>query len=86
MSAVACIAELEGSAEREEEMVEFRWIWHDMKKGAPPIGCIFIGDRMYQKLQFRNAVLCVDASGALCPSGAWTDWEDVKHTGLPSNT
>ena len=28
-------------------------------------------------LQFRHAILGVDASGALCPTDKWSEWKDV---------
>lgn len=28
-------------------------------------------------LQFRHAILGVDASGALCPTDRWSEWKDV---------
>lgn len=67
-------------------MVEFRWVWHDMKEGAPPIGCIFIGDRMYQKLQYRTASIQTTTTGvAGLKRTVWGDWQDVPHAGMPAN-
>jgi hypothetical protein len=28
-------------------------------------------------LQFRYSILCVDGSGALCPTDHWSEWKDV---------
>ena len=30
-----------------------------------------------QVLQYRHLLMAVDASGAYCPSGLWSDWIDV---------
>lgn len=42
-------------------MVELRWI--------------ALGKQ--RLLQFRFIIPNVDASGALCPPGAWSEWQDV---------
>lgn len=62
-------------------MVEMRWVWHDMKDGAPPIGSVCVGDRLYQRLQYRVIQASVDASGALCPHD-FGEWKDVPHSKL----
>jgi hypothetical protein len=55
-------------------MIEMRWVWHDLKNGAPPTGSICVGDRSYQKLQYRykeqNPILPM----AYIP---WSEWQDV---------
>jgi len=35
-------------------MIEMRWVYYDLKDGPPPAGSICVGDRLYQKLQYRN--------------------------------
>ena len=70
-------------------MIEMRWVWHNLKYGAPPTGavCIDTDGRLYQKLQYRRIVPCIDAGGHLCPSTDWSEWLDVPHSGVmhPNN-
>ena len=65
--------------------MELRWVWHDVKNSSPPTGCIMVGDRLYQKLQYRKHISVSDNS----VSGnhpfvklVWSDWVDVPHCGL----
>ena len=62
-------------------MIELRWVIHPLTSGAPPIGSICVGDRIYQRLQYRFVQPCIDASGALTP-GEWSDWMFVTF-GMP---
>lgn len=32
---------------------DIRWVWHDVRKGRPPVGAIRIDDLLYQVLQVR---------------------------------
>lgn len=65
-------------------MIEMRWVWHNLEHGAPPNGSVCVDEdgRLYQKLQFRLLVPCVDAGGHLCPATGWSGWIDVPHSGV----
>jgi len=50
-------------------MIEMRWVYHDMREGAPPRGAIQIGEQyhlLFQKLQYRFK-----------ENGEWSEWKDV---------
>lgn len=59
-------------------MVEMRWAMHDFNDGPPPSGSICIGDRLYQKLQYRTQKKFTDYI-------YWGEWKDVKFTSGDSN-
>lgn len=60
-------------------MIEIRW--------AVPKNETFVPNRDWPKLQYRQLKPSVDASGALCPSVEWTDWQDVQTVAVdPPNT
>ena len=66
-------------------MIELRWIWHDMKNGAPPQGSISVSDRLYQKLQYRCVTQVFDYSSGGTNSSmkmVFSAWEDVPHSGV----
>ena len=64
-----------------------RWIWHNLKNGAPPIGAISIDEdgRLYQKLQFRTSITVYDNKlSGIMPAirQEWSEWKDVPHSGI----
>ena len=68
-------------------MIEMRWVWHNMKHGAPPTGavCVDTDRRLYQKLQYRTLMMAYDNSqSGMIPSmrQEWTPWLDVQHSGV----
>lgn len=64
-------------------MVEMRWVWHDLKNGSPPSGSLRAGERLYQRLQYRQRLPHLDHSGRVTPlSDRWTDWIYVPLAGF----
>ena len=67
---------------RDKSMIELRWVWHDIQAGGPQIGSVCVGDRLYQKLQYRTKCYVTDNSrSALSPDVklVWGEWADVPH-------
>ena len=64
-------------------MIEMRWVWHNLKKGSPPIGSVNVGQNLYQKLQYRYKLqeLSADIGSYPSSSGIWSEWIDVQHSG-----
>ena len=56
-------------------MFELRWVYHNFENGAPPVGCVCVGERVFQKLQMRYSF---EANR----KQEWTDWKDILHAGM----
>lgn len=65
-------------------MIEVRWVLHNPNDGAPAVGAICVGERIYQKLQYRRIVPRTDVDGVLYASTDWTEWIDVPYAGMPN--
>lgn len=62
-------------------MVEMRWIFCDLSKGGPPIGSVCVGERIYQKLQYRTLIPNLSNDGRLL-SDYWSPWRDIPCAGF----